>query len=169
MLCDGPQICGEFSCGLSVSLLWWMLYHNLTSDKMMMWKAVSKPDSSWRNEKCDGYPVLIWVSKNIYCTLQLFARAIGFTPKDMTFNYDDQKISDQSWKFHFMFSTFSGLKYPEIHRIQELKILRIIKSWGQTIFKSWGLRILNPKFQDIQSWALGLNNPWIQDPKILES
>ena len=120
--------------------------------KLMMWKSVSKPDSSWRNEKCDGYPTLIWVSKNIYCTLQLFARAIGFTPKDMTFNYDDQKTSDQSWKFHFKFSTVSGLKYPEIHRIQEHQILRIIKSWGQTILKSWGLRILNPRLQDIQSW-----------------
>ena len=30
-LCDGPETCVEFSCGFSVSLLWWMLYHNLTS------------------------------------------------------------------------------------------------------------------------------------------
>ena len=80
------------------------------------------------------------------------ARAIAFTPKGMTFHYDDQKTSDQSWKFHFKFSTVSGLKYPEIHRIQEHQILRIIKSWGQTILKSWGLRILNPRLQDIQSW-----------------
>ena len=29
--CDGPETCVEFSCGFSVSLLWWMLYHNLTS------------------------------------------------------------------------------------------------------------------------------------------
>ena len=80
----------------------------------------------------------------------------------MTFHNGDQKTSDESWKLHFKLST-------EIHKIQEHKILRIIKSWGETILKSWGLRILNPKFQDIQSWALGLNNPRIQDPKILES
>ena len=83
MLCDGPQTHGEFSCGLSVSLLWWMLYHNLTSDKMMMWKSVSKPDSSWRNEKCDGCTTIIPHRNGclkIFIVLCNFsAKSIGFT------------------------------------------------------------------------------------------
>ena len=79
MLCDGPQICGEFSCGLSVSLLWWMLYHNLTSDdsKSSPKNQIFQPEERqvWRVQNGDpavhnGYPALTWVSENIYCTLQ---------------------------------------------------------------------------------------------------
>ena len=111
LLTDRPtysltQTHGEFSCGFSVSLLWWMLYHSLTRDKMMMWKAVSKTkDSNQREKSVTGAQWLsciaqwlscgsqrlscgaqrlscgaqrlsrTWVSKNIYCTLQLFRKS----------------------------------------------------------------------------------------------
>ena len=50
---------------------WWMLYHNLTNDKIMMWKAVSKTeDSNQREEKCDGCTtVIVWCTTFILrCT-----------------------------------------------------------------------------------------------------
>ena len=131
----------------------------ITISQVMIWKAVPKTKySSRRKEKCDGCTTVIPQRTTIiphwHGCLKIFivlcnfsARSIAFTPKGMTFHYDDQITSDQSWKFHIKFSTVSGLKYPEIHRFQERQILRIIKSSGQTILISWGLRILNPGFE----------------------
>ena len=130
----------------------------ITISQVMIRKAVPKTKySSRKKDKCDGCRTVILRCTTVilhwHGCLKIFivlcnfsSRLIAFTPKGMTFHYDDQKASEQSWKFHFKFSTVSGLKYPEIHRFQEHQILRIIKSSGQTILISWGLRILNPGF-----------------------